>query len=243
MLRAVIISKVSLRERSSKSRHGGRLFGVSGYDPRVKTIGLVLYPRFTALDIVGPYEVLARVPEYRTIWVAGSLEPVRADRGATITPDSTFDEMPPLDVIVVPGGPGQQDQMEDASMMAAIARAAASASHVASVCTGSLLLARAGVLRGKRATTHWLAMDALAALGAIPVAERVVRDGNVFTAAGVSAGIDLALTLAAELAGEQVARATQLGIEYDPQPPFDSGSPDRAPELAAVLRENARRFL
>lgn len=205
------------------------------------TVGIVLYPRFTALDAVGPYEVLSRLPGARVVWIASTLEPVVSDRDLRIVPHATFDDAPALDVLLVPGGPGQFDVMSDERLLAFIARGAP---LITSVCTGSLLLGAAGLLKGKRATTHWLAMDALPSVGAEPVRERIVRDGNVVTAAGVSAGIDLALVLAADLAGDEVAQAIQLGIEYDPHPPFDSGAPGKAP--AAVeqrLRENARAFL
>lgn len=212
-------------------------------------IGLVVYPRFTALDIVGPYEVLSRLPatngtRYRTIWLAGSQRPVTSDRGLTIVPEAALADAPPLDVIVVPGGPGQLELMNDRPFLIALKRAASSARIVASVCTGSLLLAAAGLLDGKRATTHWMARDALADLGAEPVPERVVRDGDTITGAGVSAGIDLALTLAADLVGEHIAQMIQLGIEYDPQPPYRSGSPETAPpEVVASLRGASREYL
>lgn len=206
-------------------------------------ISIVAYPRFTALDAVGPYEVLSRVPGYKTLFVAQTLDPVRADRGLTLKPDGTFAGVPQPAVLLVPGGPGQIEQMENRALLGYLRRAAASADLVVGVCTGSLLLAAAGLLEGKRATTHWLAMDALAALGAEPVAKRVVRDGAVVTAAGVSAGIDCALAVAAGLAGDDTAKAIQLGIEYDPKPPFDAGSPDTAPpEIVEALRARARAF-
>ncbi|MGH9390987.1 MAG: DJ-1/PfpI family protein, partial [Vicinamibacteria bacterium] len=162
----------------------------------------------------------------------------------TIVPEATFESAPPLDVLVVPGGPGQIDQMENEKFLGFLRRAGEKARIVSSVCTGALLLAKAGFLDGKRATTHWLARDALAKLGAKPVRDRVVRDVNVVTGAGVSAGIDFALRLVAELEGENVAQAIQLAIEYDPQPPFDVGSPEKAPPaLVAALRKRARHFL
>jgi transcriptional regulator GlxA family with amidase domain len=210
----------------------------------VSTIGFVLYPRFTALDFIGPYEVLSRLPGHRSVVIAESNEPVPAEQGpVTVTPEFTFGNAPPLDVVLVPGGPGQLEQMGNAEMRAYLRAAAEQAALVTSVCTGALILGDAGLLDGKRATTHWLAYEALAGLGATPVAERIVRDGNVITAAGVSAGIDLALLLAAEIAGEEMAKAIQLGIEYDPQPPFDAGSPAKAPaQLVEVMRANARVF-
>jgi cyclohexyl-isocyanide hydratase len=154
-----------------------------------------------------------------------------------IVPTITYSDCPSLDIVMVPGGPGQQDLMEDASVLDFLRRQAAGAKYVTSVCTGSLVLGAAGLLRGKRATSHWAALDHLAPLGAIPVRERVVVDGNVVTGAGVASGIDFALTLAAILEGEAVAREIQLQIEYDPAPPFDSGSPQRAdPHTVQSLR-------
>ena len=207
------------------------------------SIGIVVYPGFTALDAVGPYEVLARVPGARVTWIAEQRGTVRADRGLEISADATFDDAPQIDLLLVPGGPGQLQQM-DGALVSFLRERATRAEVVASVCTGSLLLAAAGLLDGKHATTHWLARDALERLGAIFVEQRDVREGNVFTAAGVSAGIDLALTLAAMLSNDEVAQAIQLGIEYAPEPPFASGSPSEAPAaIVAGLRERARDFL
>jgi transcriptional regulator GlxA family with amidase domain len=210
----------------------------------VSTIGFVLYPRFTALDFIGPYEVLSRLPGHRAVVIAGTSAPVPAEQGpVSVVPEFTFENAPPLDVVLVPGGPGQLAQMENKEMRAFLRATAENATLVTSVCTGALILGNAGLLEGKRATTHWLAYDALKQLGATPVAERIVRDGNVITAAGVSAGIDLGLLLAAEIAGEEIAKAIQLGIEYDPQPPFDAGSPAKAPaQLVEMMRANARNF-
>lgn len=207
-------------------------------------ISIVVYPRFTALDAVGPYEVLSRVPGFRTMFVAQSLEPVTADRGLTLKPDGTFAGVSQPAVLLVPGGPGQVEQMENRALIGYIKRAAVSAQLVVSVCTGSLLLGKAGLLEGRRATTHWLAMDALASLGAEPVGKRVVRDGNIVTGAGVSAGIDLALAVAAGLSDDATAMSIQLGIEYDPKPPFDAGSPATAPpEIVEAMRARARKYL
>ena len=210
----------------------------------MSTIGFVLYPRFTALDFVGPYEVLSRLPGHQAVVIAESLEPVHDERGPiTIVPEFTFDDAPALDVILVPGGPGQTAQMGSETLRTFLQAASEAGTLMTSVCTGALLLGDSGLLKGKRATTHWLAFDALERLGASPVSERIVRDGNVITAAGVSAGIDLALLLAADIAGDDIAKAIQLGIEYDPQPPFDSGSPAKAsPELVDIMRANARHF-
>jgi cyclohexyl-isocyanide hydratase len=202
-----------------------------------RIIGMLLFPRMTQLDLTGPFEVLVRLPNSKVELVARNLDPVVTDRGLTIIPTSTFATCPPLDVIMVPGGPGQQDLMEDEETLDFVRRQAAGARYITSVCTGSLVLAAAGLLRGRRATCHWAALEHLSLLGAIPVSEKVVVDGNIVTGAGVTSGIDFALALAALLEGEQVAREIQLQIEYDPAPPFDSGSPKTAsPRLVETLR-------
>jgi cyclohexyl-isocyanide hydratase len=196
-------------------------------------IGMLLFPRLTQLDLTGPFEVFSRVPDAKVRLVAKTMEPVRADTGIGILPDVTMAECPPLDVVCVPGGPGVAPAMEDPEVLEFLRRQAAGARYVTSVCTGALVLGAAGLLRGKRATTHWASHDFLASLGAIPTQGRVVRDGNLFTGGGVTAGIDFALVVAAELASPDVAQMIQLHIEYAPAPPFDSGSPETAP--AAVL--------
>jgi cyclohexyl-isocyanide hydratase len=203
-------------------------------------IGLLLFPRLTQLDMTGPYEVLSRIPGARVRLVAKTPEPVRADTGIVITPDCTYADCPPLDVVCVPGGPGVAPLMEDEEALEFLRRQAAGARYVASVCTGALVLGAAGLLRGKRATTHWASHDFLATLGAIPVKGRVVRDGTLFTGGGVTAGIDFALTMAAEMAGPEVAQSIQLQIEYAPEPPFQSGSPETAP---APVVDSARARL
>jgi cyclohexyl-isocyanide hydratase len=194
-----------------------------------RRIGMLIFPRLTQLDMTGPYEVLARLPNTIVDLVARSLDPVTTDRGMQIVPSVTYESCPPLDVVMVPGGAGQQDLMEDEAALAFLRKQAASAKYVTSVCTGSLVLGAAGLLKGRRATSHWSVVDHLALLGAIPTHERVVVDGNVVTGAGVVSGIDFALRLAVILDGEQVARELQLQIEYDPDPPFDCGSPKNAP--------------
>jgi len=193
-----------------------------------RRIGMLIFPRMTQLDMTGPYEVLARLPNTVVDLVARSLDPVTTDRGMQIVPTVTYASCPPLDVVMVPGGPGQQDLVEDEEALGFLRQQAGSAKYVTSVCTGSLVLAAAGLLKGKRATCHWAAVEHLKLLGAIPVREKVVVDGNIVTGAGVTSGIDFALALAAILAGEQVAREIQLQIEYDPAPPFNSGSPQTA---------------
>jgi len=191
----------------------------------------------TQLDLTGPYEVLVRLPDTTVHLVAHTLDPVKTDRGMMILPTVTFADCPPLDVVMVPGGPGQQDLMEDEVALGFLRRQAAQAKFVTSVCTGSLVLGAAGLLKGKRATCHWAAIEHLAALGAIPVHERVVVDGNVVTGAGVASGIDFALKLASILESEAVAHEIQLQIEYQPDPPFNAGSPQTArPETVAALR-------
>ncbi len=202
-----------------------------------RLIGMLLFPRLTQLDLTGPYEVLARLPNTRVHLVASTLDPVRTDRGMAIVPTMTYADCPQLDIVMVPGGPGQQDLMENSAVLEFLRRQARGAKYMTSVCTGSLLLGAAGLLKGKRATSHWAAIEHLKALGAIPVSERVVVDGTIITGAGVTTGIDFALTLAAALEGEQVAREIQLQIEYDPAPPFDSGSPRTAsPDRVAAVR-------
>jgi cyclohexyl-isocyanide hydratase len=201
-----------------------------------RRIGMLIFPRLTQLDMTGPYEVLARLPDTQVDLVAKTMDPVTTDRGMQIVPTVTYETCPPLDIVMVPGGPGQQDLMEDEAALSFLRKKAAGAKYVTSVCTGSLVLAAAGLLKGKRATCHWAAIEHLALLGAIPTRERVVVDGNVVTGAGVASGIDFALTLASILEGEAVAREIQLQIEYDPDPPFDGGSPKTArPETIAAL--------
>jgi cyclohexyl-isocyanide hydratase len=198
-------------------------------------IGLLVFPRVQQLDMTGPYDVFSHLPDARVQLVWKTREPVTSSAGMVLTPDTTYDDCPALDVLCVPGGAGVGDLMEDPQTLAFIERQAAGARFVTSVCTGALVLGAAGLLRGKRATTHWGFHELLSDFGAIPVRERVVRDGKLFTGGGITAGIDFALTLAAELVGEQAAQAIQLQMEYAPAPPFDSGDPDRAP--AAVVAE------
>lgn len=196
-------------------------------------VTIALFDRFTALDAVGPYEVLSRLPGAETVFVAQERRAYRTDLGSlAISADARFDEVGETDVLVVPGGPGTRAMVSDGPLLDWVRRADRSSRWTASVCTGSLVLAAAGLLRGVEATTHWGAMGELEALGAVPVRERVVFRGRIVTAAGVSSGIDMALALAARIADETTARAIQLGIEYDPRPPFDSGSVERAtPEI------------
>ena len=196
--------------------------------------GMLVFPNLTPLDLTGPYEVLARLPGAETLLLWKSLDPVRSEHGQTILPMATLSSSPPLDLVLVPGGAGINPLLEDPEVLAFLRRAAETARYVVGICTGSLVLGAAGLLRGRRAATHWMSRELLRAFGAEPVAERVVVDGNLFTGGGVTAGIDVALTVAAEIAGKAAAEAIQLGIEYDPAPPFQSGSPEAADP--AVLR-------
>ncbi|GAA3777335.1 DJ-1/PfpI family protein [Streptomyces chiangmaiensis] len=205
-------------------------------------IAIVLYDRFTALDAVGPYETLVRLPGAETVFVAERTGPVRSDTGAlALTADRTLEEVPAPGIVVVPGGPGQTAQMENEALLDWLRSADASSTWTTSVCTGSLLLAAAGLLQGRRATSHWLALDVLGRLGAQPTGERVVFDGKYVTAAGVSSGIDMGLTLLGRIAGDEHAQAVQLLTEYDPQPPYDAGSPHKAPaHLVEKFRAESR---
>jgi cyclohexyl-isocyanide hydratase len=201
-------------------------------------IGILFFPNVTQLDAMGPAQVLSRLPGAKMHMIWKTRDPVTTDSGFAVLPTTTFADCPQLDVICVPGGVGQVALMNDLETLAFLRHQAEGARYITSVCTGSLVLAAAGLLKGYRSACHWSVRDELAAFGAIPVAERVVRDRNRLSGGGVTAGIDFGLTLAAELAGEQVARAIQLMMEYDPNPPFDSGSPEKAgPELVALYKQ------
>jgi cyclohexyl-isocyanide hydratase len=212
-------------------------------------IGFLLFPRLTQLDLTGPWEILARLPgaEPHLLWK--SLDPVRADTGLSILPTDTLAACPALDMLCVPGGPGVNALIEDGEVLDFLRRRAPEARYVTSVCTGALVLGAAGLLRGKRATTHWAVLDLLAAFGAEPVPERVVVDGPLVTGGGITAGIDFGLHIAAAEAGRETAERIQLQVEYAPAPPFASGSPATAdPALveqarhagAALQRERER---
>lgn len=201
-------------------------------------IAIPIYDRFTALDAVGPYEVLSRLPGARVWFVATEPGPKQTENAMlTVVADHALDEVPEPEVIVVPGGWGTRALLDDKALLSWLRHAHAHSEWTTSVCTGSLLLAAAGILDGLEATTHWLALDTLAELGAVAVGDRrVIEQGKVITAAGVSSGIDMALTLAARIAGEKIAQAIQLGIEYDPQPPFAGGSTQTAaPEIIELV--------
>lgn len=205
-------------------------------------IVMFAYPRMTQLDLTGPFEVFARLPGARLEIVAESCKrPVVDVAGLAIMANSTFNEVAGCDLLFVPGGPGQLELMDDGPALDFLRRMAVQARYVTSVCTGSLILGAAGLLTGYRATSHWLSLDQLALLGAIPVEERVVVDRNRFTGAGVSSGIDLALALAAEIAGEDEARRIALAIEYQPAPAFPPRDRED-PRLVAEVREKTRAF-
>ena len=217
--------------RSSTRDNGGGL-----------DIGFLVYPRLTPLDLIGPWEVLSRVPDAHIhLWTRPG--PVQAEHGMEIRATAAFADAPTLDIVMVPGGPGQLALMNHAILMDYIRGCATTSDWVCSVCTGALLLAQAGVLKGRRATTHWLAREALAGFGVRVSDERYVIDGKFATSAGVSAGIDLALELVRRTCGEEAAQQIQLQIEYDPRPPLDAGSPTTAPPaIVARARAGARRF-
>jgi putative intracellular protease/amidase len=201
-------------------------------------IAILIFDKLTALDAIGPYEVLSRLPGAELTFVAKERGPKRTDTGAlAITADAAIDELTDPEIVLVPGGAGNRPLIEDEVVLDWLRKAHETSKWTTSVCTGSLVLAAAGILDGLEATSHWAYLERLEEGGATPVKRRVVEQGKVITAAGVSAGIDMALTLAAREAGDDVAKAIQLGIEYDPDPPFDSGSPDKAaPELVALIR-------
>ncbi|MFC7398091.1 DJ-1/PfpI family protein [Chelatococcus sp. GCM10030263] len=211
-------------------------------DPKLR-IGMLVFPRFTQLDFAAPFEVFSRLPNAAVDIVWKTQEPVRDPFGLTLLPTSDFAAAGPYDVLFVPGGPGQTDLMLDEEVLGFLRRQAETARWVTSVCTGSLVLAAAGLLRGYRATSHWLSLDQLALFGAEPVRQRVVIDRNRVTGAGVTSGIDFALVLASEIAGQQVAETIALQIEYDPAPPFPPRSTaDSTDPLVAELRAKAEGF-
>jgi len=201
-------------------------------------IGSLLFEGIDQIDLTGPFEVLSRIPNTTYRIYGKTVAPVRDRKGLRLTPDAVLADAPPLDVLHVPGGPGQETLMDDAEVLDWIRQQASGACSIFSVCTGALICGAAGLLKGRRATTHWTSFHLLPYFGAIPVDERVVIDGAWMFAAGVTAGIDGALRLAAELRGDEVAQIIQLQIAYAPEPPFDSGTPERAP---FAIREQARQ--
>jgi cyclohexyl-isocyanide hydratase len=210
-------------------------------------VGFVIFPGITQLDFTGPFEVLSRLGTPPSIStpskfsqsevhvIAKTLAPVASDRGLSFLPTCTFKRAPPLDLICVPGGAGIVDALADVETVDFIRQQGSQAQYVTSVCVGAFLLGAAGLLKNRRAATHWAFVDLLPLVGARHEKGRIVRDRNIFTSGGVSAGIDFAFTIVSELAGPEVAEAIQLGIEYDPSPPFDSGHPDKASKAATTL--------
>jgi transcriptional regulator GlxA family with amidase domain len=205
-------------------------------------VAFLLYDRFTALDVAGPYEVLASVPGAESVLVAEEAGPVRNDHGTlAVSAEHSLDEVSAPDIVVVPGGLGTRLLLEHEPVLGWLRRVHERTTWTTSVCTGSLLLAAAGLLRDAPATTHWVMRETLASLGAIPVSERVVQHGKIMTAAGVSSGIDMALQLVQRMYGDEAAQAVQLGIEYDPEPPFDAGAPEKVAQPIADAVENVFR--
>jgi cyclohexyl-isocyanide hydratase len=202
-------------------------------------IGAIVYPMMDQIDLTGPFEVLSRIPGATFHVIGRDLSAVRDMRGLIITPEKTLSETPPLDVIIVPGGHGQEALMDAEPVLSFIAQRAASAQLVLAVCTGVLLCGAAGLLKGRRATTNWMVHHLLGYFGATAVDERVVVDGNLVTTAGVTAGIDGALRVASILCGEEAAQRIQLGLEYAPEPPFNSGTPGVAPRHIVEAVRNA----
>lgn len=203
-------------------------------------IGILVFPGVQQLDLTGPYEVFASLPDAKVHLVWKDRAPITSATGLVLASTMTFGECPKLDVVCVPGGGGVNALLEDAETLDFLRTHAKQARYVTSVCTGSLVLGAAGLLKGRKATTHWFAHDFLEKFGAVPVHGRVVRDGNLITAGGVTAGIDFGLAVVAELAGQPQAEAIQLGLEYAPEPPFAAGTPDEAP--AAVLAAVKQRL-
>jgi len=208
-------------------------------------IGFILFPNVTQLDFTGPLQVLHRLPDSQVHIISHTLEPVPSDCGLSLVPTTTFEDCPPLDLICVPGGFGVEQAMAGPVLIAFLKEQAAQARYITSVCTGAFVLGAAGLLKDKQATTHWAYHSLLSEVGAIPTQGRVVREGRVFTGGGVTAGIDFALTIVAEIAGQAIAQRIQLSIEYDPAPPFVGGSPQTTPGdiLAGLAGFYAKRNL
>ena len=209
-------------------------------------IAIVAYDNMAALDAIGPFEVFANVPDATVTWVGTEIGMKRTEEGkggVGINADATIEEVPSPDIIVVPGGHGEQALRSNERFISWLRAAHETSQWTTSVCTGSLILGAAGLLDGLRATSHWTGLDVLRDYGAEPTLERVVVQGRIVTAAGVSSGIDMALTLTARIAGDDFSKAVQLGIEYDPQPPFDAGAPHKAPEFSVNFLRDSSRFL
>ena len=205
------------------------------------TIGMVIFPNLTQLDLTGPYEVFGRLPETKVLLIAERLQPVKSDNGLLLTPDTTFETAVQVDVLFVPGGRGIFDAMQNKKLTSFLQRQAENAKYVTSVCTGSLVLAAAGLLNGYKATTHWLSLDLLKLFDVEVVEERVVIDRNRITGGGVTAGIDFGLHVVSKLFNEDVAKEVQLMMEYNPAPPFNAGSPKTADEKIVDRVINSRK--
>jgi cyclohexyl-isocyanide hydratase len=213
---------------------------VLGVSEMTFRIGILIFPEIMQLDMTGPHEVFTKLPDTEVVLIWKSLEPVMAGGGMRILPDVTYQTCPELDLICVPGGGGMNPLLNDPETLDFVREKAAKARYVTSVCTGSLVLAAAGLLKGKRSACHWMSREMLSEFGAIPDPARVVIDGNYISGGGVTAGIDFGLTVAAEVFGDDVAKSVQLGIEYNPRPPFDAGSPETAgPEVEKAARDAA----
>lgn len=207
-------------------------------------IGMLLYPGLTQLDLTGPFELMHRIPDAKVHLLWKTRDPITSDSGMTFVPSMTLRECPPLDVVFVPGGDGQVPLMTDPEVLGFLRDHGAAARYVTSVCTGSLLLGAAGLLKGYQATSHWAFVELLPLFGAVPTDGRVVIDRNRITGGGVTAGIDFGLTLVSEICGEQVAKEIQLGLEYDPAPPFRCGHPSVAdPSMVASVKKRLRSLV
>ncbi len=207
-------------------------------------VGFLLFPRLTLLDLVGPYQVFSQTPGFDVQLIAKTSAPVPDNHGVCVTPTVTFETAPQLDLICVPGGPGEADAYEDESTLNFVRAAAREAQYITSVCTGSLILGAAGLLKGRRAACHWASRDIVRCFGGKPDPGRVVVDGNLITGGGVTAGIDFALKVVAQVCGPKVAQSRQLALEYAPAPPFDAGHPETAAaEVVSELRNAQREFL
>ncbi|QDG75337.1 DJ-1/PfpI family protein [Labrenzia sp. PHM005] len=204
------------------------------------TFGLLIFPNVQLLDVAGPNDAFAGVPGAKVHLIWKSRDSIKTTSGMEIRPDTTFENCPNLDVLCVPGGGGVNPLLQDGEVLAFVRKQAASAKYITSVCTGSLVLGMAGILKGKRATCHWNAVDFLPAMGAIPIKDRVVKDGNIYTAGGITSGIDFGLEILADLLGEEEAKTIQLAMEYAPAPPFSCGTPEEAPE--DIVAEARRRM-
>jgi cyclohexyl-isocyanide hydratase len=205
------------------------------------TIGMIIFPNLTQLDLTGPYEVFGRIPSVKVLLIAESLQPVKSDGGLLLTPNETFESASQVDILFVPGGGGIFEAMQNKKLLSFLQQQATNAKYITSVCTGSLVLAAAGLLNGYKATTHWLSLNLLRLFNVEVVEDRVVIDRNRITGGGVTAGIDFGLVVVAKLFGEDVAKKVQLMLEYNPAPPYNAGSPKTADKLLVDEVVKARK--